>query len=132
MAENTSSKVISKGISKDSGIASYRGLVSIKKGAINSKSSVRCDGLMLDGESKALTFPAMEVAENQVQVSHEAVVGKIQEEQLFYLMSRGLSEQEAIKMIVLGFIEPVVKELPLEYAVELNRLIELEIENSVI
>lgn len=132
LAENTSSKVISKGISKDSGIASYRGLVSIKKGAINSKSSVRCDGLMLDNQSKALTFPAMEVAESQVQVSHEAVVGKIQEEQLFYLMSRGLSEQEATKMIVLGFIEPVVKELPLEYAVELNRLIELEIENSVI
>ncbi|MBI2044244.1 Fe-S cluster assembly protein SufB [Candidatus Pacearchaeota archaeon] len=132
LAENTSSKVISKGISKDSGVASYRGLVSIKKGAINSKSSVRCDGLMLDSQSKALTLPAMEVAESQVQVSHEAVVGKIQEEQLFYLMSRGLSEQEATKMIVLGFIEPVVKELPLEYAVELNRLIELEIENSVI
>lgn len=132
LAENTSSKVISKGISKDSGVASYRGLVSIKKGAINSKSSVRCDGLMLDNQSKALTFPAMEVAESQVQVSHEAVVGKIQEEQLFYLMSRGLSEQEAVKMIVLGFIEPIVKELPLEYAVELNRLIELEIENSVI
>ncbi|MBI5803533.1 Fe-S cluster assembly protein SufB [Candidatus Pacearchaeota archaeon] len=132
LAENTSSKVISKGISKNSGTTSYRGLVSIKKGAINSKSSVRCDGLMLDNQSKALTLPAMEVAESQVQVSHEAVVGKIQEEQLFYLMSRGLSEQEATKMIVLGFIEPVVKELPLEYAVELNRLIELEIENSVI
>jgi Fe-S cluster assembly protein SufB len=131
LAENTSSHVISKGISKEGGISSYRGLVDIKKGSINSKSNVRCDGLMLDNESKALTFPAMEVSESNVEVSHEAVVGKIQGEQLFYLMSRGLTEKEAIKMIVSGFIEPVVKELPLEYAVELNKLIELEIEDSV-
>ena len=115
----------------DGGITSYRGLVDIKKGAINSKSNVRCDGLMLDNKSKALTFPSMDVHENDVKVSHEATVGKVEEDQLFYLMSRGLSENEAIKMIVSGFIEPIIKALPMEYAVELNRLIELEIENSV-
>ncbi len=131
LAENTSSKIISKGISKDGGVSSYRGLVLIKKGCKNVKSSVKCDGLMLDNESKALTIPAMDVHENDVNVSHEAVIGKVGEDQLFYLMSRGLSEEEATKMIVLGFIEPLIKELPLEYAVELNRLIELEIENSV-
>lgn len=131
LAENTSSSVLSKGISKNGGISSYRGLVSIKKGAINSKSNVRCDGLMLDNHSKALTFPSMDVHENNVKVAHEAAVGKIEEDQLFYLMSRGLSEDEAIKLIVSGFIEPLVKALPLEYAVELNKLIELEIENSV-
>lgn len=129
--ENTSSTVLSKGISVDGGISSYRGLVQINKGAINSKSSVRCDGLMLDNKSKAMTLPAMDVHEDQVEVSHEAAVGKIGEEDLFYLMSRGLSESEATKLIVAGFIEPVVKALPLEYAVELNKLIELEIENSV-
>ena len=132
LAPNTSSHVISKGISKDGGITSYRGLVDIKKGAVGSKSSVRCDGLMLDDKSKATTLPSMVVSESQVNVAHEAFVGKIGEEQLFYLMSRGLSEEEATKMIVAGFIEPLIKELPLEYAVELNRLIELEIENSVV
>ena len=130
-APNTSCSVISKSISKDGGITSYRGLVEIKKGCANSKASVRCDGLMMDNESIAKTFPSMTVMENNVEVAHEAAVGKIGEEQLFYLMSRGISEEEATKMIVSGFIEPVVKELPLEYAVELNRLIELEIENSV-
>jgi len=129
---NTSSHIVSKGISVNGGTSSYRGLVNVRKGALNSKSSVRCDGLMLDDRSKALTFPAMEVSESQVSVSHEAAVGKLQEDQLFYLMSRGLSEKDAIKMIVSGFIEPITKELPLEYAVELNKLIELEIENSVI
>ncbi|MBI2629217.1 Fe-S cluster assembly protein SufB [Candidatus Pacearchaeota archaeon] len=131
LAPNTSSSIISKGISKNGGISSYRGLISIKKGCINSKSSVRCDGLMLDNASKALTCPTMEVNENDVKVAHEAAVGKVGEDQLFYLMSRGLSEEEATNMIVSGFIEPIVKELPLEYAVELNRLIQLEIENSV-
>lgn len=131
LAPNTSSTIISKGISKNGGISSYRGLVHIKKGCKNVKSSVNCDGLMLDNESKALTLPAMDVGENDVKVSHEAAIGKVGEDQLFYLMSRGLSEEEATKMIVLGFIEPVIKQLPLEYAVELNRLIELEIENSV-
>jgi len=129
---NTSSHVISKGISVKGGTSSYRGLINVKKGALNSKSNVRCDGLMLDKNSKALTFPAMEVSENKVNVSHEAAIGKLQEEQLFYLMSRGLKEKDAVKMIVSGFIEPVIKELPLEYAVELNKLIELEIENSVV
>jgi len=130
-APNTSSNVISKGISLGGGISNYRGLVKIKRGAFNSKASVRCDGLMLDNESRSGTIPSMEVDENDVKVSHEAAVGKIGEEQLFYLMSRGISENEATKMIVSGFIEPIVKELPLEYAVELNKLIELEIENSV-
>ncbi|PIN89154.1 Fe-S cluster assembly protein SufB [Candidatus Pacearchaeota archaeon CG10_big_fil_rev_8_21_14_0_10_32_14] len=128
---NTSSKIISKGISKDGGISSYRGLVHIKAGSINSKSHVSCDGLMLDNISTSSTLPSMEVKENDVKVSHEATIGKVGEDQLFYLMSRGLSESQATKMIVSGFIEPIVKELPLEYAVELNRLIELEIENSV-
>ena len=131
LAKNTSSSILSKGISKNGGASSYRGLVSIKKGAVNSKSNVRCDGLMLDNDSKALTFPEMDVHEYDVKVAHEAAVGKVEEDQLFYLMSRGLNEDEAIKMIVAGFIEPLVKELPMEYAVELNRLIELEIENSV-
>ena len=131
LAKNTSSNVISKGISKNGGISNYRGLVKIKRGATNSKASVRCDGLMLDNLSRSGTIPSMEVDENDVKVSHEAVVGKIGEEQLFYLMSRGVSEDEATRMIVAGFIEPIVKELPLEYAVELNKLIQLEIENSV-
>jgi Fe-S cluster assembly protein SufB len=131
LAPNTKCNVISKSICKDGGITSYRGLVEIKKGCVNSKANVRCDGLMLDNLSKAKTFPSMEVSENDVEVSHEAAVGKIGEDQLFYLMSRGLSEEEATKMIVAGFIEPVIRELPLEYAAELNKLIELEIENSV-
>ena len=131
LAPNTSSKIVSKGISKNGGVSSYRGYVKIQKGCINSKSSVRCDGLMLDNESRALTCPQMDIDENNVEVSHEAVVGRIGEDQLFYLMSRGLSEENAKKMIVLGFVEPLLKELPLEYAVELNKLIELEIENSV-
>lgn len=131
LAENTSSSIISKGISMYGGVSSYRGLIDIRKGAVNSKSNVRCDGLMLDSKSKALTFPAMDVHENDVKVAHEAAVGKVEEDQLFYLMSRGLSEDEAIKLIVSGFIEPLIKALPMEYAVELNRLIELEIENSV-
>ncbi|MBI3623488.1 Fe-S cluster assembly protein SufB [Candidatus Pacearchaeota archaeon] len=131
IGKNTSSNVISKGISKNGGISNYRGLVNIKRGAINSKASVRCDGLMLDNISRSGTIPSMEVDENDVKVSHEAAVGKIGEEQLFYLMSRGVSEDEATQMIVAGFIEPIVKELPLEYAVELNKLIQLEIENSV-
>ncbi len=132
LAKNTSSHIVSKSICMNGGITAYRGLVKIKNGSKGSKSSVRCDGLMLDDKSRATTFPSMEVDENEVDVSHEAVVGKIGDEQLFYLMSRGLSEQEATKMIVSGFIEPLIKELPMEYAVELNRLIELEIENSVV
>ncbi len=132
LAPNTSSHIVSKSICMNGGCTNYRGLVKIKKGAKGSKSSVRCDGLMLDNKSRATTFPSMEVDENEVEVAHEATVGKIGEEQMFYLMSRGLSEQEATKMIVSGFIEPLIKELPLEYAVELNRLLEMEIENSVV
>jgi len=131
LAPNTSSSILSKGISKNGGTSSYRGLIKISKGAFNSKSSVRCDGLMLDNRSKATTFPSMEVNENDIKVSHEAAIGKVGEEQLFYLMSRGLSEEDAIKIIVSGFIEPIIKKLPLEYAIELNKLIELEIKNSV-
>lgn len=130
-APNTSSTILSKGISKNGGVASYRGLIFVKKGCKNVNSLVKCDGLMLDNISKALTFPSMEVEENDVKVAHEASVGKVGEDQLFYLMSRGLSEEIATNLIVSGFIEPIIKELPLEYAVELNRLIELEIENSV-
>lgn len=132
LAPNTTSTILSKSISKDGGISFYRGLVDIKKSAVGSKSHVRCDGLMLDNISESGTLPSMNVRENDVSVSHEAAVGKIGEEQMFYLMSRGLSEEEATKMIVLGYIEPLIKELPIEYAVELNRLIELEIENSVV
>ena len=131
LAPNTRSTIISKGISMNGGVSSYRGLVSIKKGCINSKTNVRCDGLMLDNKSKALTCPSMDVSENDVEVAHEATIGKIGEDKLFYLMSRGLTEDDSIKMIVAGFIEPVIKQLPLEYAAELNKLIELEIDNSV-
>lgn len=131
LAPNTRCNVVSKSISKNGGTASYRGLVEIKKGCINSKASVKCNGLMLDNKSRAKTFPSMGVSENKVEVAHEATIGKIGEEQLFYLMSRGLSKEEATKMIIAGFIEPVIKNLPLEYALELNKLIESEIENSV-
>lgn len=130
-APRTSSNIISKGISKNGGKSSYRGLVHIKSGCVECQSCVKCDGLMLDNKSASMTSPSMVVEENDVNVAHEAAVGKIGAEQLFYLMSRGLSEDEATKMIVSGFIEPILKELPLEYAVELNKLIELEIENSV-
>jgi Fe-S cluster assembly protein SufB len=132
LAENTSSNILSKSICMNGGETNYRGLVKIKKGCKNSRASVVCDGLMLDSKSKATTFPAMEIEENNVEVAHEATVGKIGEDQLFYLMSRGLSKGEATKLIVSGFIEPMIKELPLEYAVEFNKLVELEIENSVV
>ena len=131
LAKNTKSVVRSKSISKDGGITSYRGLIHIKKGAKNCKSHVECDALMMDNISKSNTFPYMDVKENDVDLGHEATVGKISDEQVFYLMSRGLSEEQASQMIVSGFIEPIVKALPLEYAVELNRLIELEMEGSL-
>lgn len=131
LAPNTSSTIISKSISKDGGQATYRGLLKIANGAIGSKSSVRCDALILDEKSRSDTYPKIEVDENQVTLGHEAMVGRIGEEQLFYLMSRGISRQDALSMIVLGFIEPFTKELPMEYAVELNRLIQLEMEGAV-
>ncbi len=130
-APNTSSKITSKSISKGNGRASYRGLVKIYPQAVNSKVSVECDALLIDDASRSDTYPTMEVDANNVKVEHEARVSKVAEEQLFYLTSRGLSEDEAKLLIVNGFIEPFTKELPMEYAVELNRLIELEMETSV-
>jgi Fe-S cluster assembly protein SufB len=132
VAPNTSSLITSKSISKDGGRASYRGLLKVAKGATGSKSKVVCDALILDEASRSDTYPYISVDENDgVETAHEATVSKIGEEQLFYLMSRGLSEAEASAMIVSGFVEPITKELPLEYAVELNRLIQLQMEGSV-
>ncbi len=130
-APNTTGQIISKSISKNGGRSSYRGLVKVEKGAHNSKSNVVCDALILDPESRSDTYPYIEIAEQDVSIGHEASVSRIGEEQLFYLMSRGLSEAEASTMIVNGFIEPLVKELPMEYAVEMNRLIQLQMEGSV-
>ena len=113
------------------GVTSYRGLLHIAKGAVNSKSKIECDALMMDNISKTNTYPYMSIKENKSDVGHEATVGKINDEQIFYLMSRGLTEEQAIQMIVAGFIEPIVKELPLEYAVEMNKLIQLEMEGSL-
>jgi Fe-S cluster assembly protein SufB len=130
-APHTSSIITSKSISKDGGRSSYRGLVKVADGAKGVRSKVVCDALILDKESRSDTYPVMEIDEADVSIAHEASVSRIQEEQLFYLMSRGLSETEASTMIVNGFIEPLVKELPMEYAVEMNRLIELQMEGSV-
>ncbi len=132
LAPWTSSSIVSKSISKGAGRASYRGLLKIAKGAIGAKSSVRCDALLLDEHSRTDTYPYIEVEEDRkVATAHEASVSKVGEDQLFYLRSRGLDEVEATSMIVRGFIEPIAKELPLEYALELNRLIQLEMEGSV-
>jgi Fe-S cluster assembly protein SufB len=131
VAPNTTSLITSKSISKDSGRASYRGLLEVAKGAHGSKSKVVCDALIIDEASRSDTYPYIRIDESNVDIGHEATVSKLGEEQLFYLMSRGLSESEASAMIVSGFVEPIVKELPLEYAVELNRLIQLQMEGSV-
>ncbi len=130
-APHTKSRIISKSISKNGGRSSYRGLCKVQDGAVGSKSNVVCDALILDPASRSDTYPYIEVEEQDVQVEHEASVSRIGEEQLFYLQSRGLTEAEASSMIVSGFIEPLVKELPMEYAVEMNRLIELQMEGSV-
>jgi Fe-S cluster assembly protein SufB len=130
-APHTSGRIVSKSISKNGGRASYRGLVKVEPGAKKSKSSVVCDALILDDKSRSDTYPYIEIEEQDVSIGHEASVSKIGEEQLFYLMSRGLSEAEASTMIVSGFIEPLVKELPMEYAVEMNKLIQLQMEGSV-
>jgi len=130
-APHTSSIITSKSISKDGGRSTYRGLVKVASGAKGVKSKVVCDALILDRASRSDTYPVMEVDEADVSIAHEASVSRIQDEQLFYLMSRGLSETEASTMIVNGFIEPLVRELPMEYAVEMNRLIELQMEGSV-
>jgi Fe-S cluster assembly protein SufB len=131
MAPNTSSVITSKSISKDGGQASYRGLIQVNPGATGSRSKVVCDALILDDESRTDTYPYIDIKENAVDIGHEATVSKIGDEQLFYLMSRGISEDQASAMIVSGFIEPIVRELPLEYAVEMNRLIQLQMEGSV-
>ncbi len=131
VAPNTSSKITSKSISKGSGRASYRGLLKVHKGANNSRSNVVCDALLLDDTSRTDTYPYIEIDEDDVSIGHEASVSKVGEEQLFYLMSRGLSEEEATTMVVSGFIEPLVKELPMEYAIEMNRLIQLQMEGSI-
>lgn len=131
IGKNTSSTIKAKSISKDGGISSYRGLVKISKYAENSVVSVECDALMIDDYSKSNTYPLMEVENQNSQIAHEATVGKISDAEIFYLMSRGLNEEQAKQMIVSGFVNPIVKQLPLEYAVELNKLIELEMENSL-
>jgi hypothetical protein len=130
-APNTTSKITSKSISKAGGRASYRGMVKVYKGAKGVKSNVVCDALLLDPQSRSDTYPSIEIDEDDVNIGHEASVSKVGEEQLFYLMSRGLSEGESTSMVVSGFIEPLVKELPMEYAVEMNRLIQLQMEGSI-
>jgi len=130
-APHTTSKITSKSISKGSGRASYRGLVKVFKGAEGVKSNVVCDALLLDPHSRSDTYPYIEIDEEDVTIGHEASVSKVGEEQLFYLKSRGMSEEEATTMVVSGFIEPLVKELPMEYAVEMNRLIQLQMAGSV-
>jgi len=131
LAPDTTSKITSKSVSRANGRSTYRGLLRVKKGATNVKSTVRCDALLLDDTSKTDTYPYMEINQEDATVTHEATVGKIGDEQIFYLMSRGFSEEEALSLIVNGFMEPFTKELPMEYAVELNRLIKLEMDNSV-
>ena len=130
-AANTTSSIVSKSISKGHGRSSYRGLCKVYEGAVNARSNVECDALLINDTSRTDTYPYIEIEEKQATVGHEATVSKVGDEQLFYLQSRGLSEEEAMALIVRGFIEPIAKELPLEYAVELNRLIELEMEGSV-
>ena len=130
-APYTSSNINSKSISKDGGIALYRGLVKVTEGAHHSKSTVSCESLMLDNKSKSDTIPVIDIMNDEVDLGHEAKIGRISDEAIFYLMSRGISESEAKAMIVRGFVEPIAKELPLEYAVEMNNLIKLELEGTI-
>ena len=130
-APHTTSKIVSKSISKDGGRASYRGLLKVYKGATGSRSNVVCDALLIDDRSRSDTYPVIEIDEDDVTIGHEASVSKVGEEQLFYLMSRGIPKEQAEGLVVAGFIEPLVKELPMEYAVELNRLVQLQMEGSV-
>jgi Fe-S cluster assembly protein SufB len=131
LAPNTTSRIVSKSICQKGGRSSYRGLLKVKKGAYNVKSNVVCDALLLDADSRSDTYPYIEIDEEDVTIGHEASVSKVGEEQLFYLMSRGINEEMAISMIVNGFLEPLVKELPMEYAIEMNRLIQLQMEGSI-
>jgi len=131
LAPHTSSTIVSKSISKDGGRGSYRGLVYVGPNAHHSKNTVVCDALLLDGKSRSDTYPVDKIFNNKVEIQHEATVSKIGDDQLFYLMSRGVSEEQARKMIVNGFIADLVKKLPLEYSVEMNRLIDFEMEGSI-
>lgn len=130
-APQTSSSIISKSVARGGGRTSYRGLVQVLEGARGSRSTVRCDALLVDTVSRSDTYPYVDVREDDVQMGHEATVSKVSEDQLFYLMSRGMAEEEAMAMIVRGFVEPIARELPMEYALELNRLIELQMEGAV-
>jgi Fe-S cluster assembly protein SufB len=130
-APHTSSTIISKSVARGGGRTSYRGLVQIHEGAYGSRSTVKCDALLVDTISRSDTYPYVDVREDDVTMGHEATVSKVSEDQLFYLMSRGMTEDEAMAMIVRGFVEPIAKELPMEYALELNRLIELQMEGAV-
>src|ERR1700742_3937445 len=131
LAPNTSSTIVSKSVARGGGRTSYRGLVQVNKGAHHSASTVKCDALLVDDVSRSDTYPYVDVREDDVSMGHEATVSKVSENQLFYLMSRGLTEEEAMAMVVRGFVEPIAKELPMEYALELNRLIELQMEGAV-
>jgi Fe-S cluster assembly protein SufB len=131
LAPHTSSTIISKSVSRSGGRSSYRGLVQVNPGSHHSASTVKCDALLVDTISRSDTYPYVDIREDDVTMGHEATVSKISDDQLFYLMSRGLTEDEAMAMIVRGFIEPIAKELPMEYALELNRLIELQMEGAV-
>ena len=124
-------RLISKSVARGGGRTSYRGLVQVQEGAHHSKSTVKCDALLVDTISRSDTYPYVDIREDDVSMGHEATVSKISDDQLFYLMSRGLTEDEAMAMIVRGFIEPIARELPMEYALELNRLIELQMEGAV-
>jgi Fe-S cluster assembly protein SufB len=130
-APNTSSSIVSKSVARAGGRTSYRGLVQVQEGAAHSKSTVKCDALLVDAISRSDTYPYVDVREDDVEMGHEASVSKISDDQLFYLMSRGMTEDEAMATIVRGFVEPIARELPMEYALELNRLIELQMEGSV-
>src|SRR5699024_6575608 len=130
-APNTSSSVVSKSVARGGGRSSYRGLIQVQEGAHHSKSSVDCDALLIDTISRSDTYPYNDLREDDVELAHEATVSKVSEDQLFYLMSRGMPEEEAMAMVVRGFVEPIARELPMEYALELNRLIELQMEGSV-
>jgi Fe-S cluster assembly protein SufB len=130
-APNTTSNIVSKSVARGGGRTSYRGLVQVQEGAHGSKANVKCDALLVDTISRSDTYPYVDVREDDVSMGHEATVSKVGEDQLFYLMSRGLAEDEAMAMVVRGFVEPIARELPMEYALELNRLIELQMEGSV-
>jgi Fe-S cluster assembly protein SufB len=131
LAPHTSSNIVSKSVARSGGRSSYRGLVEVHKGAYASRSSVKCDALLVDDISRSDTYPYVDIREDDVTMGHEATVSKVSENQLFYLMSRGLTEEEAMAMVVRGFVEPIAKELPMEYALELNKLIELQMEGAV-